>query len=285
MPLKHYNRAVSVSPTNVEPDAKHMRTSPPPPPPPPPQQAQQQANTVDDADNAVSSSDASSSATASGSTSASQSIAWVSKPANQLPVVLFTGFDALELHKHQRTVIGLGGIMAKQCSHATHLVVDKIERTAKLLKCISHVRHIVHVSWLHDSKHAGRFVDAGDARYAIRDERFESHYGCSLSESLRRARESLKPLFAGLSFYMSPSVRPSYDELAEMIRSAGGTVLADVPPVHKLAKALDDQQHTASVNSVNNECNDERRKVSKLSLLYLLPGYRFSILKIKNKQK
>ena len=52
----------------------------------------------------------------------------------------------------------MGGIIAKQTSQTTHLVVDKIERTAKLLKCISTVEHIVHVKWLIDSKLNGSFL-------------------------------------------------------------------------------------------------------------------------------
>lgn len=60
-------------------------------------------------------------------------------------------------HKISQDVIALGGVIAKQPSQTTHLVVDKIERTAKLLKCISTCEYIVHVKWLIDSKISGRF--------------------------------------------------------------------------------------------------------------------------------
>ena len=87
----------------------------------------------------------------------------------------------------------MGGVIAKQISQTTHLIVDKIERTAKLLKCISTCDHIVSIRWLLDSKLEGRFKDPND--YQVVDERFEKHYGCSLKDSLDRARER-KPLFA-----------------------------------------------------------------------------------------
>ncbi len=66
------------------------------------------------------------------------------------------------------------------------------------------------------------------ADYQVNDEQFENHYSCCLKESLDRARER-KPLFSGLMFYLSPSVRPTYKDMEEMIKSAGGTVLRDVP--------------------------------------------------------
>jgi len=95
--------------------------------------------------------------------------------------------------------------------------VDKIERTAKLLKCISTCEYIVHLKWLIDSKLEGKFkgfeidlnklkrlfinivffslnIDPND--YEIRDEKFEKHYNCSLKESLERARNSSKRLFS-----------------------------------------------------------------------------------------
>ena len=54
-------------------------------------------------------------------------------------------------------MIELNGIVSKQFNQTTHLVVDKIERTAKLLKCISTCEHIVHIKWLRDSKQEGKF--------------------------------------------------------------------------------------------------------------------------------
>jgi hypothetical protein len=106
---------------------------------------------------------------------------------------MFTGFKQEDLVKYHKDVLSLNGIVAKQCSQATHLVIDKIERTAKLLKCISTCEFIVHIKWLHDSKMEGRFKDPLD--YQIMDECFEKHYSCSLKESLERARHR-KPLFA-----------------------------------------------------------------------------------------
>ena len=74
---------------------------------------------------------------------------------------MFTGFTAPDTHQLSRDVTNLNGVLATQCAKATHLVVNKIERTAKLLKCISTCDFIVGVQWLVDSKEEGHFKDAG----------------------------------------------------------------------------------------------------------------------------
>jgi hypothetical protein len=210
-PLKRYNRSLSGSPTSEMNAAKSIKTD-------------NQIEMITSNDSTL------------------QSISWL-KPQSLIPIVLFTGFDPNDLIQYQREVIGLGGILAKQVGQTTHLIVDRIERTAKLLKCISTVDYIVHIRWLIDSKLNGKFLDP--MNYQIKDDRFEKHYSCCLKDSLLRAKQN-KPLFSGYFFYMSPSVRPSYADLDEMIRSAGGVVLRDVPTVQKFVEPFQDDRATVS---------------------------------------
>lgn len=135
----------------------------------------------------------------------------------------------------------MGGIIAKQPSQTTYLIVDKIERTAKLIKCISTCEHIVHVKWLLDSKLNGKFLDPNE--YQVKDEKFEHHFKCCLKESLERARLR-RPLFAGLVFYLSPSVKPSYQDLEEMIKSGGGTVTKDILNMQHFSEPFKDENKT-----------------------------------------
>lgn len=154
---------------------------------------------------------------------------------------MFSGVT--EIQKYKQYVTNLNGIVADQCSRATHLVFNKIERTAKLLKSISTVEFIVHVSWLDDSIAQGRFNDP--SAYAIKDIDFEQHYSVDLSESLLRAKTK-KPLCSGLMFYLSPTVRPSYNDLKEMIINSGGTVLQDVPTLKQFAEPFYDENQTVN---------------------------------------
>ena len=45
-------------------------------------------------------------------------------------------------------------------------------------------------------------------------------------------------------FYLSPSVIPSYNDLEEMIKSADGVVLSDVPPTHQFFEPFIDERRT-----------------------------------------
>ena len=45
-------------------------------------------------------------------------------------------------------------------------------------------------------------------------------------------------------FYLSPSVIPSYSDLEEMIKSAEGTVLTDVPPMQNFFETFNDERKT-----------------------------------------
>ncbi len=174
--------------------------------------------------------------------SAAGSLSW-NRPQSSIPIVMFTGFTGPELTQYRQDLISLNGVMANQCCKATHLVVKKIERTAKVLKCISTCDYIVSIDWLVDSKAEGGFKDP--TRYEILDSAFEMHYSCCLRESLQRAKN--RPLLSGLQFYLSPSVRPSYSDLEEMIRNAGGTVMHDVPTLVQLNEPFDDQMNTVGL--------------------------------------
>jgi PAX-interacting protein 1 len=171
------------------------------------------------------------------------SISW-SKPQSKIPIVLFTGFYPSEVAQYQRDVTSLGGVIAKQVSQTTHLIVNKIERTAKLLKCISSCDCIVDIKWLIDSKLEGKFRDSSE--YAVKNEIFEKHYTCCLKESLDRAKSFAqnKRLFSDIMFYLSPSVAPSYSDLEEMIKSADGIVLTDVPQIQQFYETFHDDRKT-----------------------------------------
>ncbi len=156
---------------------------------------------------------------------------------------MFTGFLNQELIKYRQDLISLNGIMATQCCKATHLIVKKMERTAKVLKCISTCDHILSIDWLIDSKAEGVFKET--TNYEILDEGFETYYSCCLRESLQRART--RKLLNGFEFYLTPSVRPSYSDLEEMIKNAGGIVLHDVPTLVQLNEPFEDLMNTVGM--------------------------------------
>lgn len=156
---------------------------------------------------------------------------------------MFTGFTTTDVQKYSRDVSSLNGVISNHCAKVTHLVVNKIERTAKLLKCISTCEFIVSIQWLLDSTAEGHFKDP--KFYEIKDESFESHYMCNLKESLERAKSECL-ILSGLQFYLSPSVRPSYNDLEEMIKNAGGIVVRDVFSLNLYTEPYLDEKKTVS---------------------------------------
>ncbi len=154
-----------------------------------------------------------------------------------------------------KDVLSLGGVIAKQPIQATHLIVnDRIDRTAKLLKCFSTCEFIINKKWIIDSKEQGKFIDLSNDTttmtiYQIKDEQFEKHYNCVLNDALQRARENRHTtnlLFKGFVFYLSPSVRPSHSDLEEMIRSAGGQLIQNLPSLTQLQEPFRDDRKTVS---------------------------------------
>jgi hypothetical protein len=71
---------------------------------------------------------------------------------------MLTGVYHSQVLQYQKDIINLGGIISKQPSQTTHLVVDHVERTLKLLKCINYCDYIVSIDWLRDSKKEGKFL-------------------------------------------------------------------------------------------------------------------------------
>lgn len=58
----------------------------------------------------------------------------------------------------------------------------------------------------------------------------------------------LKFLFyKGLVFYLSPSVRPSYRDLTDMITAAGGTVTNDIPTLSMIYEPFKDEFKTVHI--------------------------------------
>ena len=144
-------------------------------------------------------------------------------------------------------------------------------RTNKLLKCISTCDYVISKKWLIDSKQQGKFIDltcsSNYEKYQVKNEQFEASFNFVLSESLKRARENrcLRQqqqheehsaeangssgrglLLNGLVFYLSPSVRPSYKDLEEMIQSANGQIMQNLPTLSQLQEPCKDERNTVS---------------------------------------
>ncbi|KAJ3156490.1 Mediator of DNA damage checkpoint protein 1 [Geranomyces variabilis] len=140
--------------------------------------------------------------------------------------VMFTGISDAEARS--KVVEKLHGEIVADWHECTHLVTDRIRRTAKFLCALSAGKHIVNVKWLDASKKAGSFV--AETKHLLKDAKAEKQYGFNLTKSTAVARDPSTPrVFEGLEFFVTKSVKPPVDDMKEILAAAGAKLL-DGPP-------------------------------------------------------
>lgn len=146
------------------------------------------------------------------------------------PLVLFTGFEPVQVQQYIKKLYILGGEVAECTKKCTHLIASKVTRTVKFLTAISVVKHIVTPDWLEECFKRQTFID--EQNYILRDAEAEVLFSFSLEESLKRAHVS--PLFKTKYFYITPGICPSLATMKAIVECAGGKVLAKQPSFRKL---------------------------------------------------
>lgn len=114
----------------------------------------------------------------------------------------------------------LGGEVVTEPKTATHLVLTQLIRTYKLLFALCVVDHIVSSKWIVDSAKAGKFLRPDE--YALNDEQFRQLHNCDIQMAIKSTNR--RTLFAGKTFFVTPSVRPKPKEIISLIEMCGGTV-------------------------------------------------------------
>lgn len=106
-------------------------------------------------------------------------------------------------------------------AEATHLIMEKLVRTSKFISCLVTVKHMLSPEWVQESQRLNKFAD--EAQYGLRDDNFNKMFKCDISEVLL-CGEQRKKLFDGITFFLTPCVKPSRGALTEMIELCGGKV-------------------------------------------------------------
>lgn len=112
--------------------------------------------------------------------------------------------------------------MVSDPESATHLVLTQLVRTYKLLSALCFVDHIVSSKWIVDSAKAGKLLRPDE--YALNDEPFRKQYNCDIQKVIKSTTR--RTLFAGKTFFVTPSVRPQPKEIIKLIEFCGGKVEA-----------------------------------------------------------
>ncbi|XP_047538445.1 PAX-interacting protein 1 isoform X1 [Vanessa atalanta] len=142
-------------------------------------------------------------------------------PLHLAPRVLFSALPPADLARLAAVVRQLGGLVVTSASEATHLVMEKLVRTCKLVSCLITVKHLLAPEWVLESQRLNKFAD--EAEHGLRDEAFNETFNCDIDEVLL-CGEQRKKLFEGMTFFLTPCVKPSKAGLTEMIELCGGKV-------------------------------------------------------------
>lgn len=116
----------------------------------------------------------------------------------------------------------LGGEVVTEPEKATHIALTRLTRSYKLLFALCAVDHIVNSKWIVDSAKAGKFLRPDE--YALHsDDQFRTHFkNCDIQEVIKSTTR--KTLFAGKTFFVTPSVRPPAKDIIRLIEFCGGKI-------------------------------------------------------------
>lgn len=108
-----------------------------------------------------------------------------------------------------KTCSFLGGVLVDSPSECTVLVTNKVYRTCKFLSAMGSGTPIVSEAWISECAKQRRYVDPN--AFILQDAVSEKRYKFSLSQSLKVSRDT--PIFANMSFFITPSTKPLPQEL------------------------------------------------------------------------
>ncbi len=144
------------------------------------------------------------------------------RPSDIKPKVMFTGVID---KSWQKIVSSLGGELVESVFDCTHLVTDKVRRTAKLLCCLSRGALVVVPDWLDQCKVSKTFVDP--APYLVKDKAAEKQHGFTHVTSHQRALQG--SVMTKYRVFVTGSVKPEPQQMKEIILCAGGKFLSSLP--------------------------------------------------------
>lgn len=102
----------------------------------------------------------------------------------------------------------------------THIVLTHLARTEKLLFALCTVDYIVSSDWIIESAKAGHFLHVDTYLWDVRP--LNEHFNGNIMEAIRSTTR--RTLFAGKTFFITPSVRPNCVTLKKLIELYGGKV-------------------------------------------------------------
>ena len=150
--------------------------------------------------------------------------------------IMLSGFNRQTLTHYESIIKSLGGHIATVPHQSTHLIMNRFLRTEKLYECLNYVTYILNTSWLEKCSQANSFVPI-DASDWIADEEFSSNENFFQQSINKRIERKNRPLFHQYTFFLTPSVQPSYLILKSIIYASGGQLRRELPKLKQVRAA------------------------------------------------
>lgn len=150
--------------------------------------------------------------------------------------LLFSHIDATLGEQLKLYASRLGLDFADGPNRCTHLIMDRIVRTPKLICAINHAKHILSYRWIIESYESNQLLE--EEPYILQDKDGEKEYCFDLVHSLVKRKNRPGLLFNNYVFFVTPSVTPKASTLKEMIESAGGVVATRKRPTKLQIKQM-----------------------------------------------
>lgn len=143
-------------------------------------------------------------------------------------VVLSTGLSAAANKKAQEVFDQYGIGVALTWEQATHVLTEKVKRTAKLLSGLASGRPLISFEWINKCKRAKKLQDP--AQFPLVDEDAEQKWSFSLEESKQRvATNGASTVLQRYSIMATPSVGLDLPEMRQIVEACGGKLIYELP--------------------------------------------------------
>jgi hypothetical protein len=127
--------------------------------------------------------------------------------------IAFTGFDLRERDILARKIQSLGVETMDKVERCHILIAPFLVRSTSIFKAVASGKDIVSPLWISTCFNRLKLLDTDD--FILRDTNGEKNLGCNLRHTLLESR--LHPIFENICFFVTPSVKPSRNELQQII--------------------------------------------------------------------
>jgi hypothetical protein len=143
--------------------------------------------------------------------------------------IMLSGFNLQTLNHYETIIKSLGGRISTIPHQTTHLIMNRFLRTEKLYECMNYVTYVLNKTWLDKCHEEKRFLSIEESDWILNDGEY------LFKQSIdKRIYRNNRPLFTGYTFFLTPSIQPSYKIIKSIIYSVGGNIHREFPTIKQL---------------------------------------------------